>query len=205
MPRSVPSDRPGEALVELDLRLEAEDLARLLDVRDAQLDVGVVERLEDDLPGAAGEPLHALREVVDVHGRAGVPDVEAVADGLRPLEAEERRLDHVVDVAPGTDLGSVAVHDEVAARERGLDEGADRTAADLAGPVDVERVDGNRGEAELLVVGVGHVLAGELRDGVRPAGLADGADRRDLSPADVVGVPAEDLARREVEEALDGG
>ena len=42
-----------EALVELDLRLEAEQLARLLDVRDPQLDVGVVERLEDDLAGGA--------------------------------------------------------------------------------------------------------------------------------------------------------
>ena len=50
----VPRDRPGEPLVELDLRLEAEQLARLVDVRDAQLDVGVVERLEDDLARAAG-------------------------------------------------------------------------------------------------------------------------------------------------------
>ena len=47
----VPSDRPREAVVELDLRLAAEQLARLLDVGDAQLDVGVVERHEDDLAG----------------------------------------------------------------------------------------------------------------------------------------------------------
>ena len=46
---AIPRDRPREALVEIDLRLEAEHLARLLDVRDPQLDVGVVERLEDDL------------------------------------------------------------------------------------------------------------------------------------------------------------
>ena len=53
------------------------------------------------------------------------------------------------------------------------------------------------------MVGVRHVLAGELRDGVRPARLADRADRRDLALADVVGVGAEDLARREVDEALE--
>ncbi len=45
----VPRDRLRQAVVELDLRLPPEQLARLLDVRDAQLDVGVVQRLEDDL------------------------------------------------------------------------------------------------------------------------------------------------------------
>ena len=53
------------------------------------------------------------------------------------------------------------------------------------------------------MVGVRHVLAGELRDGVGPARLADGADGRDLALADVVGVGAEDLARREVDESLE--
>ena len=61
----VPRDRPLEAVVELDLRLPAEQLARLLDVRDPQLDVDVVERREDDLAGAAAEALDPLREVVD--------------------------------------------------------------------------------------------------------------------------------------------
>src|SRR5439155_11821164 len=51
-------------------------------------------------------------------------------------------------------------------------------------------------------VSVGHVLARELRDRVGPARLAHRADRRDLAFADVVRVPPEDLARREVEEAL---
>ncbi len=59
------------------------------------------------------------------------------------------------------------------------------------------------GSAELVVVGVRHVLAGELRDGVRPARLADRADRRDLALLDAERVRAEDLARREVDEALD--
>ena len=54
----VPGDRPLEPLVELDLRLEAEELARLLDVRDAELDVRVVERLEDEL--VAGQPVSRL-------------------------------------------------------------------------------------------------------------------------------------------------
>ena len=108
-----------------------------------------------------------------------------------------------VDVAPGADLRAVAAHGQVAAAERGLDERADRAAADLARAEDVERVDGDGRQLQLVVVGVRHVLAGELRDGVRPARLADRADRRDLALADVVGVGAEDLARREVDEALE--
>ena len=71
------------------------------------------------------------------------------------------------------------------------------------GPEDVEGMDGDRGEAELVVVGVRHVLAGELRDRVRPARLADGADRRHLALLHAEGVRAEDLARREVDEALE--
>ena len=64
---AIPRDRPLEAVVELDLRVEADVLARLLDVRDAQLDVDVLERREHDLARAAGEALDALREVEDRH------------------------------------------------------------------------------------------------------------------------------------------
>ena len=53
------------------------------------------------------------------------------------------------------------------------------------GPEDVERVHGDGRQAELVVVGVRHVLAGELRDGVGPARLPDRADRRDLALLDV--------------------
>ena len=119
------------------------------------------------------------------------------------LQTQKRRLDHVVHVAPRADLRAVAVDRQVAPRERRLDEGADRAAADLPRPEDVEGVDGHRGQAELVVVGVRHVLARELRDGVRPARLADRADRRDLAFLDVEGMRAEDLARREVDEALE--
>ena len=59
------------------------------------------------------------------------------------------------------------------------------------------------GSSELVVVGVRHVLARELRDGVGPARLADRADRRHLALLDAKGVRAEDLARREVDEALE--
>src|SRR5207247_6697728 len=87
-PFPVPSDRLRQALVEIDRGLELEELARLLDVRNPQLDVRVVERLEDELAGATGEALDALREVEDRHGRARVADVERLPDGLGPLEAE---------------------------------------------------------------------------------------------------------------------
>ena len=94
---------------------------------------------------------------------------------------------------------------QVAARERGLDERADRPTADLAGAEDVEGPDRNDGDAVLLAVGVRHVLAGELRDRVRPAGLADRPDRRDVALGDVVRVRAEDFAGRDLYEALDRG
>jgi hypothetical protein len=182
----------------------SEQLLRLLDVRDPQLDVGVVQRLEDDLARAARQALHALGEVVDRDGGARVADVERLADGARQLERQEQRVDHIVDVAPSADLGAVAVNRQVLPGERRLDERPDRAAADLAGPVDVERMHGHRRERELVIVGVGHVLAGELRDGVGPACLADGADRRHLSLRHAKGMRPEDLARREVDEALDG-
>ncbi len=113
------------------------------------------------------------------------------------------RLDHVVDVAPGADLRAVAVDRQVAAGERRLDERADRAAADLARAVDVERAHGDGRQAELVVVGVRHVLAGELRDGVRPARLADGAIVVTLRLVDAERVRAEDLARRELDQALE--
>ena len=53
--RPVPRDRLLEALVEIDLRLEAEQLPGLFDVGHPDLDVRVVERLEGDLAGTAAE------------------------------------------------------------------------------------------------------------------------------------------------------
>ena len=119
------------------------------------------------------------------------------------LEACEHAADHVGDVRPRANLRAVVVDLEVASRERCLDERANRAAPDLARPVDVERMHRDRGQAELVVVGVRHVLAGELRHGVRPARFADRADRRHLPFVHVRCVGAEYLARREVDEALE--
>ena len=119
------------------------------------------------------------------------------------LEREQRTVDHVVDVAPGSNLRPVPVNREVAPGERRLDERADRATADLARPEHVERAHGGGGEPELGVVGVRHVLARELRHRVGPARLAHGPDRRDVRLLDVERVLTEDLARREVHQALD--
>ena len=69
-----------------------------------------------------------------VTARARVADVERLPDGVRMLEAEQHACDHVGDVRPGSDLRAVAVNRQVALRQRGLDEGPDRAAADLSGP-----------------------------------------------------------------------
>src|SRR5438093_2034299 len=93
----------------------------------------------DDLAGTAREAFDPLGQVEDRDRRAGIADIERVADRLRAFEAEQKRLDHVVHVAPGSDLRAVTVDGEVTTRERSLDESPDRTAADLPGAVDVER------------------------------------------------------------------
>src|SRR5262249_40873986 len=135
----VPGDRALEPVVELDLRLESEQLPCLVRVRDTKLDVRVVEGLEDEIVLESRQALDAKREVVDRARRACVADVEALADRVRMLERQEERLDHVVDVAPCANLRAVAVDDERLPGERRLDEGTDRASADLAWPVHVER------------------------------------------------------------------
>jgi hypothetical protein len=95
------------------------------------------------------------------------------------------------------------VDDQVLAGDRPHDEPAQRALADLAGPVDVERPDGDGGQALLPVVRIGEVLLRELADRVRPAALAHGAEhgRRGLLRAERE--LAEDLARAEADDPLE--
>src|SRR5207248_9626531 len=97
----------------------------------------------------------------------------ALADSLGLFRAERERVDHVRDVAPGAILRAVAVDRQVAPRECRLDERPDCAPADLAGPEDVERADGDDRDAVLLAVGMRHVLARELRYGASLARLPD--------------------------------
>ena len=92
---------------------------------------------------------------------------------------------------------------EIASGEGGFDERADRAAADLTRPEHVERPHRCRRQAELRVVRMGHVLAGELRDGVCPPRLADRADRRHVRLVHVERVLAEHLARGEIDEPFE--
>ena len=87
-------------------------------------------------------------------------------------------------------------------RDRVAHEVVDRTDADLVRAVDVERTHDGDGHAVLLEVRVQEELTGQLRDGVRPTGLADLAARHLVGLLDLVRVTAEDLTRREVDEAL---
>ena len=162
-----------------------------------------MEWLEDDRTGTAGQALHPLREIVDRDRRAGVADVEALTDRARVLECQEGAVDHVVDVAPRPDLRAIPVDREVASRERGFDERANRAATDLARPEDVERPHRGRRQAKLGVIRVGHVLARELGHGVGPACLADRADRRHMRLVHVERVLAEHLARGEIDEPFE--
>ena len=86
--------------------------------------------------------------------------------------------------------------------DRALDEVVHRAFADLQRPVDVERPNARRRQAELLVVAQGQVLGRELRHGVGPPGLTDRAQTRHVALGDLVGVAPKDLARAEVQEPL---
>src|ERR671937_544698 len=154
---AVPRDGAGKPVVEVDLRLEPEEPARLVDVRDADLHVGVVKGLEDELARRAGQPLHPRGQVEDRHRRARVADVEGLPHGPGVLEAEQERVDHVVDVAPRADLRAVAVDDEVGAREGRLDERANGAAGDRGRVDDVRRAAGELADR----LGVEHVALDE--------------------------------------------
>ena len=154
------------------------------DVRDAQLDVGVVRAA-----GRRSRPAAPLRRLMRwarskiVTAPRGLPMLNAwpTASGCSRQASTPLTMSVTYDQARICEPSPC--DRQVAAGERRLDERADRAAADLARAEDVERVHRDGRQLQLVVVGVRHVLAGELRDGVRPARLADGADRRDLALA----------------------
>src|SRR5256885_8751196 len=67
-------EHPSEPLLQLDLRLPAENLLRPRDVRLADLGIVDRKRLVDDLARRAGHAEHGLRELVE-RELARVPDV----------------------------------------------------------------------------------------------------------------------------------
>jgi len=92
---------------------------------------------------------------------------------------------------------------EILIAERLHHEAMDRSFADLSGPVDIERAQGDGGHAELAMVGVDEMLAGQFAHGVDPARLAHGADGRHLRLVRAKRIRAEDLAGGEVDEAVE--
>src|SRR5918911_5134131 len=89
-------EHPSEPLLQLDLRLPAENLLRPRDVRLADLRIVDRERLVDDLARRAGHPKHGVGELVEGE-LARVPDVHRQV--LPALGEEDEPADQVVDVA----------------------------------------------------------------------------------------------------------
>src|SRR5438128_828340 len=83
---AVPVDRTEQAFFEIDARMEPEQIARLVDVGDAQLDVLMRPLDELDARRRRRQPHHLARQVVDRQRRARVADVESVADRFGFLE-----------------------------------------------------------------------------------------------------------------------
>src|SRR5262249_6337750 len=107
---AVPVHRAQKALLQIDLWLELEQLAGLVDVGDAQLDVGVLPRDVLDARRARREPQDLLGERMNRERRARVADVEGVTDGFLPGQRQQDPVDDVVDVTPGADLRAVVVN-----------------------------------------------------------------------------------------------
>ena len=138
-----------------------------------------------------------------VTAERALPTLKLSPDRARVLEREQRALDHVVDVAPGPDLRAVAVDRQVAPGERVLDEGADRAAADLARAEDVERPHGDRGKPELEWYAWAMCSPASFETAYVQRASPTDPIVVTCALVDVERVRAEDLARREVDEALE--
>src|SRR5215218_3634695 len=148
--RRAQAQRALEAVIELDLRLPAEDLARAGDVGLALLGVVLGQRLVHDLARGAGDPEDRLREVED-RELARIAEVDRQV--LAARREQEQPANEVVDVAEASCLRAVAEDGERLARECLAKEGRDRApvVGAHARPVGVEDPDDRRVDALLAV------------------------------------------------------
>src|SRR6187200_3193053 len=200
--RRVSLERPQSAaqpLVQLDLRLPAEDLARARDVRLAHLRVVDRQRLVEDLARRAGRREDRLRELED-RVLARVADVHRQV--LAGLGEQGEAANQVVDVTEAARLGAVPVDGERLLGERLAQEVRDR--APVVRPhlraVGVEDPHDRGVDALLAVIGHRQRLGIALRLVVHPAR----ADRVDVPPVGLglrvhLGVPVHLAGRGEQE------
>src|SRR5581483_5037797 len=106
---TVRGKHPPQTLLELDLRLPAEDLLRAGDVRLAHLRVVHRQRLEDDLARRPRHLQHGLRKLED-RELARVAEVDRQV--LAALREQHEPAYEVVDVAEAARLRAAAVDGE---------------------------------------------------------------------------------------------
>src|SRR6266508_4826800 len=119
-----PSQHPPQTLLELDLRLPAENLRGARDIRLADLRVVDRKRLVDDLAGRVGQPADGPGELQD-RELVRVAKVHGIV--LAALSEQDDPADQVVHVAEAPCLRAVAVDGQRLVRERLTDERRDRT------------------------------------------------------------------------------
>jgi hypothetical protein len=199
---SVPINGALETFLEVDLGLETEEAAGLGHVGDSKLHVrGVAWQMVDGRSRLC-DPDDERGEAVDRDRRPWVPEVEGVSDGLGALEAEDHPLDEIVDITPGADLVAFVVHVKGLVLEGANDEIVNGAFTDLPWTKDIEGANGERWQFLCFPIVVGEMLGRELRHGVGPPRLANGAEGGDVAFGDPKGVATEDLGGREVDEAL---
>src|SRR5688572_15247135 len=211
----LPSDRvvvfavPGDGLLhaafERHGRPVAEQRHRLLNRRHAQLHFRTRVRLEHDLGLRIGQAEDEIGQLEIGRRALRVADVERVADRGPVFAAAQHAVDEVGHEAPRADLRAVVVEGDGQVLERLQRHAADGAVADLPWAIDVERPHDRQRQVVLAVMGVGQVLGGELAGGIHPPALADRPDRGEVVFLALMDECAVDLARRELDEALDAG
>src|SRR5215472_14723235 len=145
-------DPPAQTLLEIDLGLPTENLARTRDVRSPDLRIVDRPRLERDLAGRPGHADHRLRELEHRHLALGIPDVHGqVLTGLRE---RDETADGVVHVTEAAGLRAVAKHGQRLSRKRLIYKRHRRASVVLAHarPVRVEDARDRRIDALLVVI-----------------------------------------------------
>src|SRR5438105_1274840 len=170
-------DRAAQPVLELDLGLPAEALARLRDVRLANLRIVLRKGLEDDLALRAGHLQDDVREL-----EQGELLRVAEVDGIVLVAHREQveAADQVVDEAEAARLRALAEYRQRLAVERLAHERRDRPAVVRPHPraVRVEDPRDRRIDSLLPVVGHGH----RLRIPLRLVVYTSGSDRVHVAP-----------------------
>src|SRR5712692_1070280 len=202
---SAPAQCSSDAFFEANLRLEAEQLSRLLNGRNSNLDIGNLLLLEDDQRPRFGETNHLLRQRENRRRLLGIADIQDLPDRLFLSKDAEDGVDKVIHVAPGPDLVTIAGYAEILISRCVDAELSDRALADLSRAIDVERTKDGDWHPVFKSVGKSEVLRSHLAHRIGPPGFPHRSLRGQAVLIGAVDVRSIDLAGGEHDEPRKAG